>query len=124
MVLHNIPLYYYCIKKIQIIKNNQYFMFNLVFLYYNLLPKLDKGHNMKIDNGKYKYEKRRKRTFAPIIYMFSEVVLAWIILSAINVSFQVQTWEMWSHIVLLFAFIYSGYKTFVVLDRQKEYEPA
>jgi len=99
-------------------------MFNLVFLYYNLLPKLDKGHNMKIDNGKYKYEKRRKRTFAPIIYMFSEVVLAWIILSVINVSFQVQTWEMWSHIVLLFAFIYSGYKTFVVLDRQKEYEPA
>jgi len=99
-------------------------MFNLVFLYYNLLSKLNKGDNMKIDNGQHKYERRRKRTFAPIIYMLAEVILAWIILSLINLSFQVQTWEMWSHIVLFFAFIYSGYKTFVVLDRQKEYEPA
>jgi len=79
---------------------------------------------MKIDIGEHKFEKRRKRTFAPLIYMFAEVTLAWIILSVINVSFQVQTWELWSHIVLLFAFMYSGYKTFVVLDRQKEYEPA
>ena len=99
-------------------------MFNLVFLYYNLLSKLNKGDNMEIDNGQYKYERRRKRTFAPIIYMLAEVILAWIILSLINLSFQVQTWEMWSHIILFFAFIYSGYKTFVVLDRQKEYEPA
>ena len=79
---------------------------------------------MKIDNGKHKFEKRRKRTFTPIIYMFAEVILAWLILSIINISFEVQTWKMWSHIVLLFAFSYSGYKTFVVLDRQKEYEPA
>ena len=79
---------------------------------------------MKIDNGKYTFEKRRKRTFTPIIYMFAELTLAWIILSVINVSFQVQTWEMWSHIALLFVFIYSGYKTFVDINRQKAYEPA
>ena len=99
-------------------------MFNLVFLYYNLLSTLDKGHNMKIDNGKHNYEKRRKRTFTPCIYMFAEVALAWIILSVINLSFQVQTWATLSHIVFLLAFTYSAYKTYGVYDRQKAYEPA
>ena len=63
---------------------------------------------MKIDNGKYKFEKRQKRIFTPIIYMFSEVILIWILLSMMNVSFQVQTWEISSHVILLFSFIYSG----------------
>lgn len=76
---------------------------------------------MKIDNGKHKFEKRRKRFFTPIIYMFAEVTLAWILLSVVNVSFQIQTWEIWGHIFLLFAFIYSGYKTYLVFDRQKAY---
>lgn len=79
---------------------------------------------MKIDNGKHKYEKRRKRIFTPIIYMFSEIILAWILLSIVNVSFQIQTWEILSHSILVFAFIYSGYKTYLVFDRQKMYKLA
>lgn len=79
---------------------------------------------MRIDNRKYKLEKRRKRIFTPAIYMFAEVTLAWIILSILNISFEIQTWEMWSHFILLFAFSYSAYKTFLILDRQKKYEAA
>ena len=71
---------------------------------------------MKIDNNKYTLERRRKRTFAPIIYMLAELILAWLILSIVNVSYQIQSWSTWTHIVFLFAFIYSGYKTLVVLD--------
>ncbi|CAA6818324.1 MAG: Unknown protein [uncultured Sulfurovum sp.] len=73
---------------------------------------------MKVDNGKYSFEKRRKRIFTPSIYMFAEMVLAWLILSIINVSFQVQTWGMISHMVLLVVFIYSSRKTYNVYDRQ------
>jgi predicted membrane-bound dolichyl-phosphate-mannose-protein mannosyltransferase len=79
---------------------------------------------MKIDNGKYKFEKRRKRFFTPIIYMFAEVILVWILLSIANVSFQIQTWETWSYIILVFAFIYSGNKTYFIFDRQREYKLA
>jgi len=79
---------------------------------------------MKIDNGKHKFEKRRKRFFTPIIYMLAEFTLAWILLSDINLSFQIQTWNSLSHIALGCAFIYSAYKTYGIFDRQKNYEPA
>ena len=79
---------------------------------------------MKIDNGKHQFEKRRKRTFTPIIYMFSEVTLAWILLSVVNISFDIQMWEVWSHLVLVLVFMYSGYKTHLVFERQKKYKLA
>ena len=79
---------------------------------------------MKIDNGQYKFERRRKRFFAPIIYMLSEIALVLILLSVANVSFDVQSWKQWSHIVLSIAFIYSAYKTYRVFDRLRKYEPA
>lgn len=99
-------------------------MLILVFLYYNILLKIIKGYIMKIDNGEYKFERRRKRTFTPAIYMFLELILAWLILSVINVTYQVQTWPIWSHIILFIAFSYSAHKTLIVYDRQKEYKPA
>jgi len=79
---------------------------------------------MKIDNGKHKFEKRRKRFFTPIIYMLAEFSLAWVLLSIINISFQVQTWNTLSHIALSCAFMYSAFKTYHVFDRQKNYERA
>ena len=79
---------------------------------------------MKIDNGKHKFEKRRKRFLTPIIYMLAEFSLAWILLSDVNLSFQIQTWNTLSHIALSFAFIYSAYKTYHIFDRQKNYERA
>lgn len=79
---------------------------------------------MKIDNGQYKFEKRRKRTFTPIIYMLAEIVFAWILLSIVNISFEVQTWGIGSYIILFLAFSYSVYKTQGVYERQKDYEVA
>jgi len=79
---------------------------------------------MKIDNGKHNFEKRRKRFFTPIIYMLAEFSLAWILLSVINISFHIQTWNSLSHIALSSAFIYSAYKTYAIFERQKNYERA
>ena len=79
---------------------------------------------MKIDNGQYISERRRKRTFTPAIYMLAELTLVWLILSLFNASFQVQTWDIISRIILLCAFLYSGYKTYLVYVRQKNYLPA
>jgi len=79
---------------------------------------------MKVDNGQYKFERRRKRFFAPIIYMLSEISLILILLSVANVSFDIYTWKKWSYIVLTIVSLYSAYKTYRVFDRQKDYEPA
>ena len=79
---------------------------------------------MKINKGQYISERRRKRTFTPAIYMLAELTLVWLILSIFNVSFQVQTWNLISHIILSCTVIYSGYKTYLVYDRQKNYLPA
>lgn len=79
---------------------------------------------MKIDNGQYKFERRRKRTFTPTIYMLAEMILAWLLLSVINISFEMQTWGVGSHILLFLAFIYSGHKTLGIYERQKDYKVA
>jgi len=79
---------------------------------------------MKIDNGKHNFEKRRKRFFTPIIYMLAEFSLAWILLSVVNISFQIQTWNSLSHIALSCALLYSAYKTHAIFERQKNYERA
>ncbi len=79
---------------------------------------------MRIDNGKYKFEKRRKRFFTPIIYMLAEITLIWILLSVVNLSFEIMRWEIWSYILWGFTTLYSAYKTYFIFDRQKEYQPA
>jgi len=79
---------------------------------------------MRIDNGQYKFERRRKRFFTPIIYMLSEIALILILLSVVNISFDIYTWKTWSYVVLSIASLYSAYKTYRVFDRQKDYEPA
>jgi len=77
---------------------------------------------MKIDNGKHQFERRRKRFITPIIYMLAEFTLAWLLLSMVNISFQIQTWNSLSHIALGCAFFYSAYKTYGIFERQKDYK--
>ncbi len=79
---------------------------------------------MKIDNGKYKFEQRKKRYVTPMLYMFAEMILVWQLLSVINVSFEISTWKSWSYVVFVIAFAYSTYKTIGIYDRQKDYERA
>ena len=74
---------------------------------------------MKINNGKYKFEKRRKRVFVPIVYMLAEIILIWILLSLLNISFNVQSWSVISYIILFVAVGYSLYKTVIIYERQK-----
>lgn len=93
-------------------------MLNLIFLYYNLLISY-KGSIMKINNGKYKFEKRRKRVFVPIVYLLAEIILVWILLSLLNISFNVQSWSVISYMILFVAVGYSLYKTVIIYERQK-----
>jgi len=79
---------------------------------------------MKINNGKYKFEQRRKRYLTPMVYMFAELTFMWILLSVVNVSFEITTWKSWSYGVFLIAFAYSTYKTVGIYDRQKDYKRA
>jgi len=79
---------------------------------------------MKIYNGENRQERRRKRTFTPAIYFLAELTLGWIVISIANLSFNIQTWSLISHIIFLGIFLYSGYKTHYIYKRQKAYKPA
>ncbi len=79
---------------------------------------------MRIDNGKYQLEKRKKRLFTPTIYMFFEIILIYLLLSIANISFAIESWSTLSHILFTMSTLYSGYKTYGIYERQKEYKPA
>ena len=66
-------------------------------------------------------ERRKKRMVIPIIYFLAETTLAWLILSLIQVDFNIQNWSIWSMIILLFSVLYSISKTIHVYRRQKDY---
>ena len=77
---------------------------------------------MKINNGNDKQERRHKHYIIPIIYMFSEITLGWLILSIISVDFDITHWEIWAKVVLIIIAIYSTTKTYNIYKRQKEYK--
>ena len=79
---------------------------------------------MKTYNGANHQERRRKRIFTPIVYFILELILAWIILSIINVSFDISSWALWSYGIWFGVFIYFGYKTYLIYKRQKKLKPA
>jgi len=74
---------------------------------------------MKTYNGNNRQERRRKRTIIPLFYFFAELTLFWLILSIINVSFNITIWGSWSYIASLIIFAYLGDKTLRVYKRQK-----
>ncbi len=67
------------------------------------------------------YERRRKRKFIPAIYFVAEVVLSWLILSLIQLDFNLFEWSAWSFIIFTISVIYSTFKTIHVYRRQKNY---
>jgi hypothetical protein len=75
---------------------------------------------MKTFNGNDKQEKRRKRYITPMIYLFAQLTLVWIVLSVVNISFDIQKWATWSYGVFFVIFTYLAYKTFHIYKRQKD----
>jgi len=78
---------------------------------------------MRTYNGEHNQERRRKRVFVPIVYFILEIILAWLILSIINVSFDIYFWALWSYYVWFGVFLYSMFKTFRIYKRQKNLKP-
>ena len=65
-------------------------------------------------------ERRKKRMVIPIIYFIAETTLAWLVLSLIQVDFNIKHWSIWSIIILLLSVSYSISKTIHVYRRQKD----
>jgi len=66
-------------------------------------------------------ERRKKRMVIPTIYFIAEVVLVWLILSLIQLNFNIKGWAIWSLVIFAGAFIYGLTKTIHVYRRQKNY---
>jgi len=79
---------------------------------------------MKTYNGNSTQERRRKRVFTPTVYFILELILAWLVLSIINVSFDIYSWALWSYGAWLGVFLYSLSKTIHIYKRQKNLKPA
>jgi membrane protein YdbS with pleckstrin-like domain len=77
---------------------------------------------LKIDIGNETHERRRKHYITPILYMLSEISLAWLILSIIMVNFNIAQWSIWTQGSLVMVILYSGFKTIKIYERQKNYK--
>lgn len=66
-------------------------------------------------------ERRRKRLFLPIIYLIAEVVLAWLVLSLVQLEFDPSKWSIWAVVLFMIGLVYSISKTVHVFQRQKDY---
>jgi len=76
---------------------------------------------MKFNSSKIK-ERRKKRMFIPALYFIAEMVLVWLVLSIIQVNFDILEWSLWSIIIFTLAMAYSLAKTVHVYKRQKNYK--
>ena len=77
---------------------------------------------MKTYNGENNQERRRKHYITPVIYFLAEVSFIWIILSIIEISFNIGEWKVWAIIALTVGAIYPAYKTINIFTRQKRYK--
>jgi len=66
-------------------------------------------------------ERRRKRLFLPIIYLIAEIVLAWLVLSLVQLEFDPSKWSIWAVVLFIIGIVYSIAKTLHVYKRQKDY---
>jgi len=76
---------------------------------------------MKFNSSKIK-ERRKKRMFIPAFYFLAEMVLTWLVLSIIQVNFDIREWSLWSVIIFILAVAYSLSKKIYVYKRQKKYK--
>ena len=77
---------------------------------------------MRLDASNNVIERRKKRMFIPALYFISEMVLVWLVLSIIQVNFDIREWSLWSIIIFTLAMAYSLAKTVHVYKRQKNYK--
>jgi len=77
---------------------------------------------MLIDNGENKQEKRRKHYMTPIIYFLAELSFLWILISVIEITFDIREWKRWAMVALAMGAIYPAYKMLRVFIRQKNYK--
>ena len=66
-------------------------------------------------------ERRRKRVFIPIIYFIAEITVAWLVLTLVQLNFNILEWSVWSIILFVMVVSYSVLKTVHVYERQKDY---
>ena len=67
------------------------------------------------------HERRKKRMIIPAVYFVAEVVLSWLILSLIQLNFNINTWSIWSLLIFIAVVVYSMFKTIHVYRRQRNY---
>ena len=77
---------------------------------------------MRLDASNNVIERRKKRMFIPALYFIAEMVFVWLVLSIIQVQFDMREWSLWSAIIFTFAIAYSLAKTVHVYKRQKNYK--
>ena len=77
---------------------------------------------MRLDASNNVIERRKKRMFIPALYFIAEMVLVWLVLSIIQVQFDMREWSLWSVIVFTLAIAYFLAKTVHVYKRQKNYK--
>jgi len=66
-------------------------------------------------------ERRKKRVFTPIIYFVLECIFVWLVLSLIQVDFDMNSWSLWSKVVLGCFTLYFFMKMRNIYERQKSY---
>ena len=66
-------------------------------------------------------ERREKRFIVPIIYLMAEILVTWLVLTLIQLEFDIREWEVWAIVILFIGGIYSIIKTVNVYQRQKNY---
>ncbi len=66
-------------------------------------------------------ERRRKRIFIPIVYFMAEITAVWLVLTLIELNFNILEWSIWTILVFILALSYSALKTVHVYNRQKDY---
>ena len=66
-------------------------------------------------------ERRRKRIFIPIVYFMAEVTAVWLVLTLIELNFNILEWSIWTILVFILVLSYSALKTVHVYNRQKDY---
>ncbi|KIM07610.1 MAG: hypothetical protein KU29_06295 [Sulfurovum sp. FS06-10] len=76
---------------------------------------------MRINNGMQVQERRKKRVFIPSFYFVAEMVFIWLVLSLIQLEFDVLGWNDWGVVIFSIFFIYSLGKTVHVYKRQNNY---
>lgn len=67
-------------------------------------------------------ERREKRLIVPIIYLLAEITVFWLVLSLIQLKFDLLEWSVWAIIIFILGIVYSIIKTVHIYERQKDYK--